>query len=279
MGNTGEGKSHLGHAAIATTYGPSIRLGADGRQLPPDGIFISERDFLNQIRQSYSADSDGEDKLFARLGAARVLVFDDLGAAPVKEASLGWYHGLMTRLMDARSADGRWTLISTNTLDLMAFEALIGARAWSRFKALLGEGQPGEKPWKRSIGFMAGIGDQRDAGRAGTVARPMVTHNPVQMGTAIIASPDGLISWERVLRDEGYAHFEALIATPYYRVRLMRAAVFLGEEGVCNCIRDTITREPDIPPGDLSQHVARVGRLASYTEKQKSGPPERPAHS
>jgi len=266
IGNTGEGKSHLGRAAIATTRGPIPAAN-------PDGLFITESQFLAQIRESYDSVGQGEMAIMRRLGAARVLVFDDVGAAQVKESSLGWYQGLMTRLMDARSADGRWTLISTNVLDLEAFERLIGARAWSRLKALLGEGQPGNQPWKRSIAFMAGIGDQRDAGRAGTVKPPMVTHHPATVAVQVEKPADGLTEPERFIKSLGY-DVAPLIAEPVNRVRLGRAYMLFGAARFCEIAGGMIIAEPDIPPGELAGHLAKLAQLEAPPKRRP--PKKRP---
>lgn len=92
------------------------------------------RDFFNQIRATYSAESNnygkGED-IFKKIASIPVLLLDDFGV----QADSAWEQRMLYDLIDARYENEQMTFITTN-LELKEIKPLFDGRIYSRLKEM-----------------------------------------------------------------------------------------------------------------------------------------------
>lgn len=162
-GDCGCGKTHLTKVVYDKAGGPAFVLDWDAQPVESirNAIFYTEPDFFADIRQSYNGGKAGqtEAEIVRTCQRARLLIFDDLGAAHIKDESLPWAQDLYWRILDARA--DKPTLITTN-LKIDQIPARIGKRAFSRMMGGLGSragyvdmfGIPDYrlKDWQRGLG-------------------------------------------------------------------------------------------------------------------------------
>lgn len=92
------------------------------------------RDFFNQIRATYSAESNnygkGED-IFKKIASIPILLLDDFGV----QADSPWEQRMLYDLIDMRYENEQMTLITTN-LDFNRIKPLFDGRIYSRLKEM-----------------------------------------------------------------------------------------------------------------------------------------------
>jgi DNA replication protein DnaC len=128
LGNCGVGKTHLACAVLKEL----IRCGCSG-------LFYDFRDLLQEIKDSYNANTESSElKILRPIFDTDVLVLDELGASRPTE----WVQDTITQIINARYLQKRVTLFTTNYLDIGAAvseETLthrIGVRLRSRLKEM-----------------------------------------------------------------------------------------------------------------------------------------------
>lgn len=120
----GAGKTHLAMAAAYTL-----------KNLGRIGTFLSEPDWFDTIRQSYS-DERPERALFQGWAKSPFIILDDVGTAHV--ATPGWGQEKWFKLVDSLVLAGSSLFITTN-LDAMQLPAYLGGKVYSRLAGLCGE--------------------------------------------------------------------------------------------------------------------------------------------
>ncbi len=121
VGTTGSGKTHLAIAILREI----IAMGYTG-------LYYNVPELLNDLRKTYSRDSDElEDDIMREACAVDVLVMDDLGA----ERTSGWVRDRLYLIINRRYERLKPTIVTTNfgTDDL---KAQVGERIVSRLREM-----------------------------------------------------------------------------------------------------------------------------------------------
>lgn len=131
MGSTGCGKTHLAAAMmrrVVVTSGTLYELARD-----PVALFLPVPELLMKIRSTFRTGStETEETLLDRYSTKAPLILDDLGS----ERSTEWTESTLYLLIDRRSRDMRWTIVTTN-LTMKEIENTMGARIASRLADML----------------------------------------------------------------------------------------------------------------------------------------------
>ena len=136
-GKTGCGKTHLSVATLRYfIQNIDEELLVDecwerdiGRKMgASQSLFVSVPELLLRLRSSFRPDAcESESDIIDRYSAVDLLIFDDLGAEKATE----WAESILCLLIDRRSREELWTIVTSN-LTLDEIEQHLGARIASR---------------------------------------------------------------------------------------------------------------------------------------------------